>query len=240
MPGQPQRRTLQPGRHRRVRADSPAGGPGDPAPPLSRHRYRRQLPRRPRPPQSDRRTRESGHPTRPGTHTPEEAIRDNADSLLAWGLVQTRPGEDNWQRDGNDLGIKSKWNPHMYPAIDRKCGNGWRLKPKSGNQAVIPAPAPRRGRHPHGRPRHPCRQTRRRDGRLSTRPPPRFPPPAHRRFLVWGIATVDSRWKRSLGRSARAGSRPAPSPKAPAAARYPRLSSAPIPQRTKARWSRGG
>ena len=48
----------------------------------------------------------------------EEAIRDNADSLLAWGLVQTRPGEDNWQRDGNDLGIKSKWNPHTYPAID--------------------------------------------------------------------------------------------------------------------------
>ena len=51
-------------------------------------------------------------------HTAEEAIRDNADSLLAWGLVTTRPGEDNWQRDGNDLGIKSKWNPHMYPAID--------------------------------------------------------------------------------------------------------------------------
>ncbi|MCY4058911.1 MAG: NAD-dependent epimerase/dehydratase family protein [Gammaproteobacteria bacterium] len=51
-------------------------------------------------------------------HTPEEAIRDNADTLLAWGLVKTRPGEDNWQRDGNDLGIKSKWNPHMYPAID--------------------------------------------------------------------------------------------------------------------------
>ena len=51
-------------------------------------------------------------------HTAEEAIRDNADSLLAWGLVKTRPGEDNWQRDGNDLGIRSKWNPHMYPAID--------------------------------------------------------------------------------------------------------------------------
>ena len=48
----------------------------------------------------------------------EEAIRDNADSLLAWGLVQTRRGEDNWQRDGKDLGIKSKWNPHTYPAID--------------------------------------------------------------------------------------------------------------------------
>ena len=51
-------------------------------------------------------------------HTAEEAIRDNADSLLAWGLVQTRAGEDNWQRDGNDLGIRSKWSPHTYPAID--------------------------------------------------------------------------------------------------------------------------
>ena len=51
-------------------------------------------------------------------HTPEEAIRDNANSLLAWGLVKTRPGEDNWQRDGNELGIKSKWSPHTYPAID--------------------------------------------------------------------------------------------------------------------------
>ena len=51
-------------------------------------------------------------------HTPEEAIRDNADSLLAWGLVKTRPGVDNWQREGKDLGIKSKWNPHTYPAID--------------------------------------------------------------------------------------------------------------------------
>lgn len=48
----------------------------------------------------------------------EEAIRDNADSLLAWGLVRPREGEDNWQRDGRDLGIKSKWNPHTYPAID--------------------------------------------------------------------------------------------------------------------------
>ncbi|MYA17521.1 MAG: NAD-dependent epimerase/dehydratase family protein, partial [Gammaproteobacteria bacterium] len=37
-------------------------------------------------------------------HTAEEAIRDNADSLLTWGLVTIRPGEDNWQRDGNDLG----------------------------------------------------------------------------------------------------------------------------------------
>ena len=51
-------------------------------------------------------------------HTSEQAIRDNADSLLAWGLVETRPGRDNWQRDGNDLGIKSKWSPHTYPAID--------------------------------------------------------------------------------------------------------------------------
>ena len=51
-------------------------------------------------------------------HTALEAIRDNADSLLAWGLVETRPGADNWQRDGNDLGLKSKWNPHTYPAID--------------------------------------------------------------------------------------------------------------------------
>lgn len=51
-------------------------------------------------------------------HTPLEAIRDNADSLLMWGLVETREGEDNWQRDGNDLGIASKWSPHLYPAID--------------------------------------------------------------------------------------------------------------------------
>ena len=51
-------------------------------------------------------------------HTPEEAIRDNADSLLAWGLIETRPGIDNWQREGRDLGIASKWNPHTYPAID--------------------------------------------------------------------------------------------------------------------------
>ncbi|MCH7778329.1 MAG: NAD-dependent epimerase/dehydratase family protein [Gemmatimonadetes bacterium] len=51
-------------------------------------------------------------------HTVEETIRDNADSLLAWGLVKTRAGEDNWQREGKDLGIKSKWNPHTYPALD--------------------------------------------------------------------------------------------------------------------------
>ena len=51
-------------------------------------------------------------------HSVEESIRDNADSLLSWGLVQTRPGEDNYQREGNDLGIASRWNPHLYPAID--------------------------------------------------------------------------------------------------------------------------
>jgi len=51
-------------------------------------------------------------------HTVEETIRDNADSLLTWGLVQTRDGEDNWQHEGNDLGIKSRWNPHLYPAMD--------------------------------------------------------------------------------------------------------------------------
>ena len=51
-------------------------------------------------------------------HSVQSAIRDNADSLLAWGLVETRPGSDNWQREDQDLGIKSKWNPHTYPAID--------------------------------------------------------------------------------------------------------------------------
>lgn len=51
-------------------------------------------------------------------HSVEEAVRDNADSLLAWGLVETRDGEDNWQREGNDLGIDSKWSPHAYPAAD--------------------------------------------------------------------------------------------------------------------------
>ena len=51
-------------------------------------------------------------------HTAEESIRDNANSLLAWGLAIPREGEDNWQRDGNELGIDSKWNPHLYPAID--------------------------------------------------------------------------------------------------------------------------
>jgi nucleoside-diphosphate-sugar epimerase len=51
-------------------------------------------------------------------HTVEQAIRDNADSLLAWGLIEPRVGVDNWQREGNDLGIQSKWSPHLYPAID--------------------------------------------------------------------------------------------------------------------------
>lgn len=51
-------------------------------------------------------------------HSVEEAVRDNAESLLAWGLVQPRDGVDNWQHEENDLGIPSKWNPHLYPAID--------------------------------------------------------------------------------------------------------------------------
>ena len=51
-------------------------------------------------------------------YTARQSIKDNADSLLAWGLVQTRPGVDNWQRDGKDLGIPSKWSPHQYPAMD--------------------------------------------------------------------------------------------------------------------------
>jgi nucleoside-diphosphate-sugar epimerase len=51
-------------------------------------------------------------------HSPVQSIMDNAYSLLAWELVQMRDGQDNWQRDGNDLGIQSKWSPHLYPAID--------------------------------------------------------------------------------------------------------------------------
>lgn len=52
-------------------------------------------------------------------HTAEESIRDNASSLLSWGLVnEPRDGVDNWQRENNDLGIKSRWSPHTYPAID--------------------------------------------------------------------------------------------------------------------------
>ncbi|RZO69910.1 MAG: NAD-dependent epimerase/dehydratase family protein [OM182 bacterium] len=51
-------------------------------------------------------------------HSVEASIRDNADSLLAWGLVQPRPGADNWQREHKPLGILSKWSPHTYPALD--------------------------------------------------------------------------------------------------------------------------
>ena len=51
-------------------------------------------------------------------HTVEQAIRDNGDSLLMWGLVQPRLGEDNWQREDNDLGIAAKWSPYPYPALD--------------------------------------------------------------------------------------------------------------------------
>lgn len=51
-------------------------------------------------------------------HTAEQAVRDNAESLLAWGLIKPRPAEDGWQRENNDLGIRSQWSPHMYPAID--------------------------------------------------------------------------------------------------------------------------
>lgn len=51
-------------------------------------------------------------------HSVEQAIHDNASSLIAWGLVEPREGVDNWQRDGNELGIQSKWSPHLYPAID--------------------------------------------------------------------------------------------------------------------------
>jgi nucleoside-diphosphate-sugar epimerase len=52
-------------------------------------------------------------------HTVEETIRDNVDSLLTWGLVKPligHAGEE--QREGNDLGIASKWSPHEYPATD--------------------------------------------------------------------------------------------------------------------------
>ena len=51
-------------------------------------------------------------------HTVEQSIQDTADSLLSLGLVEPRPGVDNWQRDGNDLGIQSKWSPGLHPAID--------------------------------------------------------------------------------------------------------------------------
>lgn len=52
-------------------------------------------------------------------HTVEETVRDNVDSLLAWGLITPAQGEDNWQREGKDLGIQSKWWPHDYPAGER-------------------------------------------------------------------------------------------------------------------------
>jgi len=51
-------------------------------------------------------------------HTVEEAIRDNVDSLLTMGFIQPRAKADGWQYEGNDLGIKSKWSPHAYPAMD--------------------------------------------------------------------------------------------------------------------------
>lgn len=51
-------------------------------------------------------------------HSTLDAIRDNADSLMAWGLVRPRPIEDDWQREGRELGIQSRWSPHLYPAID--------------------------------------------------------------------------------------------------------------------------
>lgn len=51
-------------------------------------------------------------------HSLEDSVRDNAESLLTWGLVKLRAAEDNWQREGKDLGIRSKWAPHVYPAID--------------------------------------------------------------------------------------------------------------------------
>lgn len=64
-------------------------------------------------------------------HTVEESVRDNANSLLGWGLIETRPGTDNWQREGKDLEIKSKWNPHMYPAIDPEMKKELEAKAKS-------------------------------------------------------------------------------------------------------------
>ena len=50
--------------------------------------------------------------------TVEQTIAANAYSLLSWGLAELRNGENNWQREDNDLGIASSWNPHVYPAID--------------------------------------------------------------------------------------------------------------------------
>lgn len=51
-------------------------------------------------------------------HSALDSIRDNADSLLTWGLVQPRAAEDDWQRENRDLGIRSRWSPHTYPASD--------------------------------------------------------------------------------------------------------------------------
>jgi len=48
--------------------------------------------------------------------TVDQTIKDTCDSLLAWGLVELRPGEDNWQRKGRNLGLKSKFAPYAYPA----------------------------------------------------------------------------------------------------------------------------
>ena len=51
-------------------------------------------------------------------YSARQSIKDNADSLLAWGLVEPRAGVDNWQHEDQNLGIKSKWSPHQYPASD--------------------------------------------------------------------------------------------------------------------------
>ena len=64
-------------------------------------------------------------------HTVEQTIKDNADSLLAWGLVETREGVDNWQREGNELDLKSKWRPHTYPALDPEIKKQLEAKGKS-------------------------------------------------------------------------------------------------------------
>ena len=47
----------------------------------------------------------------------EQTLKDNVDSLLSWGLIETREGVENWQREGNELGLSSKWSPHEYPAL---------------------------------------------------------------------------------------------------------------------------
>lgn len=51
-------------------------------------------------------------------HTVEDTLRANCDSCLAWGLAELRAGEDNWQRQGKDLGIKSMMMGRPYPAVD--------------------------------------------------------------------------------------------------------------------------